>query len=81
MNLGERRYELPDGDFIVRMGMPYPDGADWFCRLWSDDAPETFDIRVGGIDAIQAVRLALQILDAQIVRYPEATYNGASGVV
>lgn len=71
--LGLRSYELDAGDFTVQIDAPYREGRCWFCRVWSGDAPHPFDITIHGVDAIHAIRRALQTLDEELMHQPLAS--------
>ena len=55
-----------DIDVPVRIHAPEQREVDWVCRLEVDWPDGVLEIPVGGIDAVQALHLALQSAGAQI---------------
>ena len=51
---------------------PYPDGHDFRCRFLVELPSKTVDLHAGGVDAIQALILALQMMGATINTSEEA---------
>ncbi len=57
---------------------PRREGGDWFCDVTTTGAEET-QLPVGGVDAWQALRLAMRAADAIIDGHPGATCDGIPG--
>lgn len=77
--IAQRTYRDDEGEFTVGIRPPYQDGGDWYCEVFAiglKDSP----IRVGGIDQLQAIRLALQILDSLVMARPNAQSSGITGI-
>lgn len=80
--LAEREYEASDGrggaprTVVLRIGRPRPDtrpGGDWVCPfqiigLGNDDV-----MAVGGVDAVQALHLAMAMAGARLAHPPRGT--------
>lgn len=79
MILAHRKYQTPSGTFTIKIHAPYEDGADWFCDVQTEGIVGEKRIPVGGIDSLQALRLALSVADSIIESHPDATCNGMLG--
>ncbi len=76
--LAQRTYRDGEGEFTVGLRMPYRDGDDWFCEVFTRGASGE-SIHVGGVDALQAIRLAIEVVDAVAASRPEAECMGIRG--
>lgn len=57
---------------------PYQDGNDWICEIFTEGL-DAGTLPVGGIDALQSIRLAVDMLDALIKTRPAAKAYGITG--
>lgn len=78
--LVERTYQTDEGKLTVHISQPRQDGSDWFCDVTATGTEETH-LSIGGIDAWQSLRLAIQTADAIINTHRGTTYNGIAGAV
>lgn len=76
--LVQRTYRTGDGELTISIGAPRREGGDWFCDVTATGAEET-QLPVGGVDAWQALRLAMRAADAIIDGHPGATCDGIPG--
>jgi hypothetical protein len=58
----------PKGDIkiSIRIFAPVPEEIDWSCRLEIDWPDGTRRLDVGGVDAVQAIELAMKAIGSQI---------------
>lgn len=57
---------------------PYQDGNDWICEIFTEGLGAG-NLPVGGIDALQSIRLAVDMIDALIKTRPTAEAYGITG--
>ena len=76
--VAQRTYRDGAGEFTVGLRTPYRDGGDWFCEVFARGARGE-SIHVGGVDALQAIRLAVEVVDAIVASRPEAECMGIRG--
>lgn len=76
--LARRVYRDNDGEFTVGIRLPYQDGEDWVCETFTEGLGYG-NLQVYGVDALQAVRLAMQSLDAIVESRPHAESLGMTG--
>src|SRR5262245_33195455 len=55
-----------DIDIPVRIFAPEQEGASWSCKFEVDWPDGTLRMASGGVDAVQALHLALQLIGAQL---------------
>jgi hypothetical protein len=55
-----------DIDIPIRIFAPEREGASWSCKFEVDWPDGTLRIAAGGVDAVQALHLALELIGAQI---------------
>lgn len=77
--IAQRTYQDSQGSFTVGIRAPYQSGDDWVCELFTEGLDEG-NVPVVGVDALQAIRLALSMLDALVETRPEAEAFGMTGV-
>jgi hypothetical protein len=53
-------------DVPVRIHLPVQQGNSWYCRFEIDWPDGTLSIAAGGVDAVQAIDLALRIIGATL---------------
>ncbi len=68
MIIAERTLDLaPDGQTVkISLTMPEIDDGSWFCTYRIDWPQGTRAVKTGGVDPIQALVCALQLLGAEI---------------
>lgn len=80
-SIAQRRYEDESGSISFTLMKPYQEGGDWFCELHIEESGEAPQVRpIGGVDSVQAIRLALEIMDALVAARPNARSQGITGV-
>ncbi|WP_448851674.1 DUF6968 family protein [Corynebacterium sp. 335C] len=77
--LAQRTCADDAGEFTVGLRQPYAEGDDWYCEVFSEDI-DGGTLKVGGVDAMQALRLAISAADAIVESRPGAKSNGIAGV-
>lgn len=77
--IAQRTYTDSQGQFSVGIKAPFEDKNSWFCEVFTEglDGDGLF---VGGVDPLQAIRLALPVLDAIVRTRPNAESHGIIGV-
>lgn len=76
--LAQRTYHDSQGVFSIGIKAPYRDGDSWFCEVFTEGL-DGDGLHVGGVDPLQAIRLALPVLDAIIGTRPNAQSQGITG--
>lgn len=77
--IAQRTYQDGQGSFTVGIRAPYQNGDEWVCELFTKGL-DAGNVPVTGVDALQAIRLALSMLDALVETRPEAEAQGIKGV-
>ena len=84
--IGTRTYDLPTGAKVtLRIGQPRPTPgkADWFCpwRLVEDDAGTVHAAHAAyGVDAVQALQLAMPDIGSALARIPGIRWQGETNL-
>lgn len=78
VSVNTRVYRDDKGEFAVGIRFPYQDGEDWVCETFTE-GEDYGNLLVYGVDALQAVRLAIQTLDNIISSRPNAGSLGITG--
>ena len=76
--IARRTYRDSSGEFSIGLRQPYRDGDDWFCDVFTEGLGDEA-VSVGGVDALQAIRLALEVVDAIVESRPGAESMGING--
>ncbi|MDK8845362.1 hypothetical protein QP888_02315 [Corynebacterium sp. MSK297] len=76
--IAQRTDRDDEGEFTVGLRAPYQDGNDWICEIFTEGL-DAGNLSVGGIDALQSIRLAVDMLDALIKTRPSAEAYGITG--
>ncbi len=76
--LAQRTYTDGEETFTVGIKAPYQEGNDWFCEVFVSGS-ETEETKVGGVDPLQAIRLAFPVLDSIDESHPNAESLGIKG--
>ena len=77
--LASRVYRDFAGEFTIGLRIPYQDGDNWFCEIFTEGLNGE-NYHIGGVDALQAIRLAIRIVDEIIRSRPAAQCMGITGV-
>lgn len=76
--IAQRTYDHDGSLFTVGLMAPVQNGEDWFCEVFTSGT-ETTSVKVGGVDALQALRLAFPVLDALVASHSGARSQGIPG--
>lgn len=76
--IAQRTYQDNQGSFMVGIRAPYQNGRDWVCELFTEGL-DAGNVPASGVDALQAIRLALKMLDALVETRPKAQAFGLKG--
>jgi len=78
--IAQRTYELGESNFTIGFCQPRLEDDNWFCDVFTQGLEHNEFLSVGGIDQLQAIRLAISVIDSIIQAHPGAHSSGIEGV-